>query len=98
MPFLWVIKRNRHYDPRTAGPGGPFRGEAISYPMGLLRRSAPRNDMCRDHTVARAACQSPRTGEVGRGVKRNSDITIVMTSSTESPAIIPAKRSIPGIG
>jgi hypothetical protein len=51
-----------------------------------------------DHTVAGAGCQSLRAAAAGGCGKRKSDITIVMTSSTESPAIIPAKRSIPGKG
>src|SRR5260370_2292723 len=41
---------------------------------------------------------SPQARSLSGPVRRNSDITIVMTSSTVSPAIIPAKRSTPGVG
>ena len=70
-------------------------GVAILY---LAKTLSLARDRYPDHTVAGGSCQSPRTGAVGGGVKRNSDITIVMISSTERPAIIPAKRSSPGVG
>ena len=40
---------------------------------------------------------SPQVRSLSGPVRRNSDITIVMSSSTVSPAIIPAKRLIPGV-
>jgi len=43
--------------------------------------------------------QLPRTGADAVGeARRNSDIIIVMTNKTLSPAIMAAKRSSPGVG
>jgi hypothetical protein len=47
----------------------------------------PARDRCRDHTVAGTGCQLLRTSEAD-GTRRNSENTIVMTSSTESPVMV----------